>query len=105
MAKAKKKAAKPAKKTAKAAKKTVKAAAKPAKKIVKLVAKKNGATAAPRGHSAHLHFDDGLTHNRISFTRLPATSRVAVGVVGDPTVVFACGYHRYPWDIEQLRLY
>ena len=29
-----------------------------------LVAKKNGAAAAGRSHSSHLHLDDGLTHDR-----------------------------------------
>ena len=28
-----------------------------------LIAKKNRAAAARRSHGAHLHFDDGLTHN------------------------------------------
>ena len=38
---------------------------------------------------------------RLAPTRFPAKSIIAVG----PTVVFACGYHRYPCDIEQLGLY
>jgi hypothetical protein len=36
-----------------------------------LVAKKNRAAAARRSHGTHLHFDDGLTHDRISLTLFP----------------------------------
>ena len=41
----------------------------------------------------------------MSLTRLRTRSLSAAGFVGDPKVVFACGYHRGPCDIEQLGRY